>query len=43
MKEQKVEELTGVGSMAMEQRRTCREDGDLPEHCNVEEEERQRR
>jgi hypothetical protein len=39
MEEEQEEELTGVGSMAAEQRRACKENGDLPEQCSIEEEE----
>jgi hypothetical protein len=39
MKEQEEEELIGVRAMVMEQWRACKEDGDLPEHGTIEEEE----
>jgi hypothetical protein len=42
MGEQQEEELIGVGSTAAEQLQVSREDGDLPEQCTVEEEERRR-
>jgi hypothetical protein len=43
MKEQEEEELTRVRATAVEQRRACREDGDLPEQYTTEEGERRQR
>jgi hypothetical protein len=43
MEEEQEEELTGVESTAVDQRRASRENGDLPKQCTGEEEERRRR
>jgi hypothetical protein len=42
MREQQDKELTGVGSTVAEQLQVSREDGNLPEQCTGEEEERWR-
>jgi hypothetical protein len=43
MEEEQEEELTGVESMVVDQRRASRENGDLPKQCTGEEEEQRQR